>query len=143
MEILTICPILLGTIPLTFQLTCGIGIIWEEEGGSLEQIIGSVDTVKNAVDEGGLVNLYWIGRVNEATIRHDSAIEDYIVNDADAWPLTTWGQSWSYWAKNKCYEFDHSITPQGESYVLNFQSLVKEQCTNLLPERWNVPIRGL
>lgn len=108
-------------------------------GGSLEQIIGSVDTVKNAVDEGGLVNLYWIGRVNEATIRHDSAIEDYIANDADAW-LTTWGQSWSYWAKNKCYEFDHSITPQGESYVLNFQSLVKEQCTNLLPERWNVPI---
>ena len=35
-------------------------------GGSLEQIIGSVDDVKNAVDEGGLVNLYWIGRVNEA-----------------------------------------------------------------------------
>ena len=108
-------------------------------GGSLEQIIGSVEDVKNAVDEGGLVNLYWIGRVNEATIRHDSAIEDYLANDADAW-LTTWGQAWSYWAKSKCYEFDHSITAQDDNYILNFQSLIKEQCTNLLPERWNIPI---
>ncbi|DAC60349.1 MAG TPA: hypothetical protein D7I03_02410 [Candidatus Poseidoniales archaeon] len=108
-------------------------------GGSLEQIIGSVDDVKEAVEEGGLVNLYWIGRVHEATIRHDSDIEDYISNDADAW-LTTWGQSWSYWAKSKCYEFDHSIISQGENYILNFESLIKEQCTNLLPERWNVPI---
>ena len=58
-------------------------------GGSLEQIIGSVDDVKAAVEEGGLVNMYWIGRVNEATIRHDSDIEDYIANEADAW-LTTW-----------------------------------------------------
>ena len=108
-------------------------------GGSLEQIIGSVEDVKNAVDEGGLVNLYWIGRVNEATIRHDSAIEDYLANDADAW-MTTWGQAWSYWAKGKCYEFDHSITNQDDNYILNFQSLIKEQCTNLLPERWNIPI---
>ena len=108
-------------------------------GGSLEQIIGSVEDVKNAVDEGGLVNLYWIGRVNEATIRHDSAIEDYLANDADAW-LTTWGQAWSYWAKSKCYEFDHSITAHDNNYILNFQSLIKEQCTNLLPERWNIPI---
>tara|TARA_B100000927_G_scaffold284884_1_gene274327 strand:+ start:872 stop:2068 length:1197 start_codon:yes stop_codon:yes gene_type:complete len=108
-------------------------------GGSLEQIIGSVDDVQNAVEEGGLVNLYWIGRVNEATIRHDSAIEDYISDDADAW-LTTWGQAWSYWAKSKCYEFDHSVTSQGDNYVIHFQSLLKEQCTELLPERWNVPI---
>ncbi len=108
-------------------------------GGSLEQIIGSVDDVQTAVEEGGLVNLYWIGRVNEATIRHDSDIEDYIAEDADAW-LTTWGQTWSYWAKSRCYEFDHSISPQGENFILTFQSLVKEQCTNLFPERWNVPI---
>ena len=33
-------------------------------GGSLEQIIGSVDDVREAVEEGGLVNLYWIGRVH-------------------------------------------------------------------------------
>ena len=108
-------------------------------GGSLEQIIGSVSTVKSAVDEGGLVNMYWIGRVNEATIRHDSAIEDFIAEEAEAW-LTTWGQVWSYWSKSRCYEFDHSVTPQGSDYVINFQSLIKEQCTQLFPERWNVPI---
>ena len=78
-------------------------------------------------------------RVNEATIRHDSAIEDYIADDADAW-LTTWGQAWSYWAKSRCYEFDHSIISDGDNFILNFQSLIKEQCTNLFPERWNVPI---
>ena len=108
-------------------------------GGSLEQIIGSVSQVESAVEEGGLVNMYWIGRVNEATIRHDSAIEEYIANEADAW-LTTWGQAWSYWSKSRCYEFDHSIASQGDNYVINFQSLIKEQCTQLFPERWNIPI---
>ena len=108
-------------------------------GGSLEQIIGSVDDVKSAVEEGGLVNMYWIGRVNEATIRHDSDIEDYIANEADAW-LTTWGQAWSYWTKSRCYEFDHSISPEDGNYVISFESLIKEQCTQLFPERWNVPV---
>ncbi len=108
-------------------------------GGSLEQIIGSVDEVKSAVEDGGLVNMYWIGRVNEATIRHDSDIEDYIAEDADAW-LTTWGQTWSYWTKTRCYEFDHSISTQNGKYVIGFESLIKEQCTELFPERWNVPI---
>ena len=108
-------------------------------GGSLEQIIGSVDDVKAAVEEGGLVNMYWIGRVNEATIRHDSDIEDYIANEADAW-LTTWGQAWSYWTKSRCYEFDHSISPEDGNYVISFESLIKEQCTELFPERWNVPV---
>ena len=83
--------------------------------------------------------MYWIGRVNEATIRHDSDIEDYIANEADAW-LTTWGQAWSYWAKSRCYEFDHSISPEDGNYVISFESLVKEQCTELFPERWNVPV---
>ena len=32
-------------------------------GGSLEKEIGSLNTVQTAVEEGGLVNLYWIGRV--------------------------------------------------------------------------------
>jgi len=108
-------------------------------GGSLEQIIGSVDDVKSAVEEGGLVNMYWIGRVNEATIRHDSDIEDYIANEADAW-LTTWGQAWSYWTKSRCYEFEHYISPEDGNYVISFESLIKEQCTQLFPERWNVPV---
>ena len=81
-------------------MICGIGTIWGVEGGSLEQVAGSVSDLKTAVDSGGLV-MYWIGRVNEANIRHDSAIEDYISDDADA-RLTTWGESWSYWAKSRC-----------------------------------------
>lgn len=108
-------------------------------GGSLEQVVGSADTVKDAVEEGGLVNLYWIGRVNEATIRHDSEIEDYISDDADAW-LTTWGQAWSYWVKEKCYQFDHSVSEVGDNYVISFKSLDTEQCGELFPERWNIPI---
>jgi len=108
-------------------------------GGSLEQIVGSVETVRSAVDEGGLVNLYWIGRVDEATIRHDSEIEDYISDEANAW-LTTWGQAWSYWAKERCYEFDHQITQFESNYIITFESLIKDQCTELFPERWNVPI---
>lgn len=108
-------------------------------GGSLEQIVGSKEQVETAVNEGGLVNLYWIGRVNEATIRHDSDIEDYISKEANAW-LTTWGQAWSYWATTRCYQIDHSITPDGENYVFSFESLITEECSNLIPERWNVPV---
>jgi hypothetical protein len=108
-------------------------------GGSLEQIIGSKDQVESAVNEGGLVNLYWIGRVDDATIRHDKDIEEYISEDADAW-LTTWGQVWSYWATTRCYQIDHSISMNDGNYVLSFESLVTEECTNLIPERWNIPV---
>ena len=108
-------------------------------GGSLEQIIGSKQQVKDAVEEGGLVNLYWIGRVNDATIRHDKDIELYISDEADAW-LTTWGQAWSYWSASKCYQFDHSMTQIGQDYILSFESLITEQCVGLNQDRWNVPL---
>tara|TARA_B100000900_G_C20602610_1_gene726348 strand:+ start:12038 stop:13267 length:1230 start_codon:yes stop_codon:yes gene_type:complete len=108
-------------------------------GGSLEQIVGSKEQVETAVNEGGLVNLYWIGRVNDATIRHDRDIEEYISEDAEAW-LTTWGQAWSYWATTRCYQIDHSISSVGENYVLSFESLITEECTNLIPARWNLPV---
>jgi len=108
-------------------------------GGSLEQIIGSKQQVQDAVEEGGLVNLYWIGRVNDATIRHDKDIEQYISEEADAW-LTTWGQAWSYWSASKCYQFDHSMTQVGQDYILSFESMITEQCTNLNPNRWNIPL---
>ena len=107
-------------------------------GGSLEQVAGSVSELKTAVESGGLVNMYWIGRVNEANIRHDSAIEDYISDDADAW-LTTWGESWSYWAKSRCYEFSRDVEQIDGTYVLTFQSLITQQCLSLQSERWNVP----
>ena len=107
---------------------------WQFRTNNLVQYL----KLKTAVDSGGLVNMYWIGRVNEANIRHDSAIEDYISDDADAW-LTTWGESWSYWAKSRCYEFSHDIEQIDETYVLNFQSLITQQCLSLQSERWNVP----
>ena len=108
-------------------------------GGSLEQIVGSKQQVKDAVDEGGLVNLYWIGRVDDATIRHDKDIEQYISDEAEAW-LTTWGQAWSYWSASKCYQIDHSITPTGQDYILSFESMITEQCSSINPIRWNVPL---
>ena len=105
-------------------------------GGSLEKEIGSLETVQSAVEEGGLVNLYWIGRVNEATIRHDRDIADYLQNDAEAW-MTTWGQAWSYWSSNRCYE--HSRVLDEEAATLTFSSIITEQCTSVAPNAWNVP----
>ena len=105
-------------------------------GGSLEKEIGSLSTVKDAVEAGGLVNLYWIGRVNDATIRHDRDIADYLQNDASAW-MTTWGQAWSYWTSNRCYE--HSNDLDEEQKTFTFSSIVTEQCTSVAPNAWNVP----
>ena len=105
-------------------------------GGSLEKEIGSLETVQNAVEEGGLVNLYWIGRVNDATIRHDRDIAEYLQNDAHAW-MTTWGQAWSYWSSERCYE--HSNQLDQEASIFTFSSIVTEQCTSVAPNAWNVP----
>ena len=115
--------------------------IWDwynlgRRGGSLEKEIGSLSTVKDAVEAGGLVNLYWIGRVNDATIRHDRDIADYLQNDASAW-MTTWGQAWSYWTSNRCYE--HSNDLDEEQKTFTFSSIVTEQCTSEAPNAWNVP----
>jgi len=105
-------------------------------GESLEKGIGSLETVQNAVEEGGLVNLYWIGRVNDATIRHDRDIAEYLQNDAQAW-MTTWGQAWSYWSSNRCYEHAN-VLDQAEA-TFTFSSIVTEQCTSVAPNAWNVP----
>jgi hypothetical protein len=118
--------------------------IWDwynlgRRGGSLEQIIGSLDTVKNAVEEGGLVNLYWVGRVDDASIRYDRDIANYLNNDADAW-LTTWGESWSYWTVDRCYEFTDELVQQENETILYFESLQAESCNSVAPEAWNVPI---
>ena len=106
-------------------------------GGSLEKGIGDLDTVRSAVEEGGLVNLYWIGRVNDATIRHDSDVVDYLENDAEAW-LTTWGQEWSYWSATQCYQFTKTIDESTSE--LTFLSEVTEQCTSVAPLAWAVPV---
>ena len=106
-------------------------------GGSLEKGIGDLDTVRSAVEEGGLVNLYWIGRVNDATIRHDSDVVDYLENDAEAW-MTTWGQAWSYWSTTQCYQITKTLDESTSE--LTFLSEVTEQCTSVAPLAWDVPV---
>jgi len=108
-------------------------------GGSLEQLIGSKEQVQTAVEEGGLVNLYWIGRVNEATIRHDADIAAYLNDEAQAW-MTTWGEAWSYWTVHDCYEISHSSTTIANQTIIEFESLLTEQCTAVSPLAWNVPM---
>ena len=108
-------------------------------GGSLEQIVGSIDTVIDAVEEGGLVNLYWIGRVDDASIRYDRDIANYLNDDADAW-LTTWGESWSYWTVDRCYEFIDDLVQQENETILYFESLQAESCNSVAPDAWDVPI---
>ena len=76
-------------------------------GGSLEQLIGSKEQVQSAVEEGGLVNMYWVGRVNDASIRHDRDIATYLAEEAQAW-MTTWGEAWSYWTVRDCYQIEHN-----------------------------------
>ena len=108
-------------------------------GGSLEQLIGSKEQVQTAVEEGGLVNLYWVGRVNDATIRHDPDIAAYLNNEAQAW-MTTWGEAWSYWTVHDCYEISHSSTVIENQTIIEFESLLTEQCTAVSPLAWNVPM---
>ena len=108
-------------------------------GGSLEQLIGSKEQVQSAVEEGGLVNLYWVGRVNDATIRHDRDIAAYLNNEAQAW-MTTWGEAWSYWTVHDCHETSHSSRFVDNQTIIEFESLVTEQCTAVSPLAWNVPM---
>ena len=108
-------------------------------GGSLEQLMGSKEQVVTAVEEGGLVNLYWVGRVNDATIRHDSDIAAYLNDEAQAW-MTTWGEAWSYWTVHFCHQASHSSTVVGNQTIIEFESLRTKECTALSPLAWNVPM---
>ena len=107
-------------------------------GGSLEQIVGSKVQVQTAVEEGGLVNLYWIGKMNDATIRHDADIASYLSDEAQAW-MTTWGEAWSYWTVQDCYQFNHSSAVIDNQTIIEFELLQTEQCTAVTPLAWNVP----
>jgi hypothetical protein len=118
--------------------------LWEwynmgRRGGSLEKGIASLDTVSEAIAEGGLFNLYWIGRVNDATVRHDREVLALLDEHPDVW-LTTWGEAWSVWSGKRCYEFSHEAQPAENGTTLAFEPLVTPACTgvtNGLP--WGVP----
>lgn len=112
-------------------------------GGSLEKGVASLQEVEDAVEAGGLVNLYWIGRVNDATVRHDADVLAYLDEHPDLW-LTTWGEAWSVWSGKRCYEFSHALTSADEGSVLTFQPLETAACAGAsegLP--WNVPLTWL
>lgn len=112
-------------------------------GGSLEKGISSLDALQDEIEAGGLVNMYWIGRVNDATVRHDRDVLDYLEQTQGIW-LTTWGEAWSSWSGKRCYEHALSMSEAENGSVLSFESLQEEAClsvSNGLP--WNVPLTWL
>ena len=104
-------------------------------GGSLEKGISDVDELSAELDEGGLVNMYWIGRINDATVRHDSSVVDMLSQRNDVW-FTTWGEAYSYWTVERCHEFDHNIT----NSTLTFEHIDTIACASAAPNAWSVPI---
>ena len=109
-------------------------------GGSLEKGVASLEDLKNEVSEGGLINMYWIGRVNDATVRHDQDILDFLNEEPGLW-LTTWGEAWSSWSAKRCYEFRHNLDSTENSSLLSFEALDTEQCRSATDNRaWNVPV---
>ena len=109
-------------------------------GGSLEKGIASLDALQSEVEAGGLVNMYWIGRVNDATVRHDRDVLAYLDETPGIW-LTTWGEAWSSWSSKRCYEHSHVMNETEEGSVLYFEALETESCTSVsdgLP--WNIPL---
>ena len=112
-------------------------------GGSLEKGIASLEDLKTEVEMGGLVNLYWIGRVNDATVRHDRDVLTYLDDTPGIW-LTTWGEAWSSWSAKRCYEYQRDVTEVDGRTVITFEALEAEACRAVsdgLP--WNVPLTWL
>jgi hypothetical protein len=112
-------------------------------GGSLEKGIASLEALKTEVEMGGLVNLYWIGRVNDATVRHDRDVLTYLEDTPGIW-LTTWGEAWSSWSAKRCYEYQRDVAEVDGRTVITFEALQTEACRAVsdgLP--WNVPLTWL
>jgi len=103
-------------------------------GGSLEKGIAKISSLESQLDAGGLVNMYWIGRIHDATVRHDSDIIDMLSQRDDTW-FTTWGEAFSYWAVERCNSFNHSL----ENSVLIFESIDSAAC-RAESNAWNIPI---
>ena len=109
-------------------------------GGSLEKGVASLENLKDELSQGGLVNMYWIGRVNDATVRHDQDILDFLNEEPGLW-LTTWGEAWSSWSAKRCYEFTHNLESSNNGSLLSFEALDTEQCRSATNNHaWNVPV---
>ena len=103
-------------------------------GGSLEKGIAEISLLESELDSGGLVNMYWIGRIHDATVRHDSDVVEMLSERDDTW-FTTWGEAYSYWAVERCNSFNHSL----EDSVLRFEPIDSVACRSAT-NAWNVPI---
>ena len=118
--------------------------LWEwynlgRRGGSLEKGIASLEDLQTEVEAGGLVNLYWIGRVNDATVRHDRDVLAYLDEAPNVW-LTTWGEAWSSWSGKRCYEYQRDVAEVEGKTVITFESKETEVCRSVFDELpWNVP----
>ena len=104
-------------------------------GGSLEKGIADVSEVESQLDSGGLVNMYWIGRISDLNVRHDSEVLELFSQRDDIW-YTTWGEAYSYWTVERCNQFDHQM----DNLTLTFIHEDTEQCKAAAPNAWNVPI---
>ena len=112
-------------------------------GGSLEKGIASLPDVQAEIEAGGLVNLYWIGRVNDATVRHDRDVLAYLDETPGIW-LTTWGEAWSSWSAKRCYEYQRNVAEVDGHTVITFESLETEACNAVSDDLpWNVPLTWL
>lgn len=112
-------------------------------GGSLEKGIASLADIQAEVQDGGLVNLYWIGRVNDATVRHDRDVLAYLDETPGIW-LTTWGEAWSSWTAKRCYEYQRTVAEVNGRTVITFESLETEACKAVSDDLpWNVPLTWL
>jgi len=105
-----------------------------ERGGSLEQGISDISKLEDEIAKGGLINLYWVGKINDVTIRHDSEIVDLLEN-SPVW-FTTWGEAWSYWSVDRCNSFNRSM----DGKVLNFVFNETIACNSAEPDAWDIPI---
>ena len=112
-------------------------------GGSLEKGMASLEDVRSEVEQGGLLNLYWIGRVNDATVRHDRDVLAYLDDTPGIW-LTTWGEAWSSWSSKRCFETKQDIYQTDSQTILTFESIQTEACKSVSDDLpWNIPLTWL
>ena len=104
-------------------------------GGSMELGIADIDALEAELDAGGLVNMYWQGRIHDTILRHDRDVVALLEAREDVW-FTTWGEAWSYWVIERCNSFTHSLSGS----TLNFSSDSSLDCLAAEPMRWNVPV---
>ena len=107
-------------------------------GGSLEKEMNSLGSVQLETEKGGLLNFYWIGQVDDITIRHDSLITEWL-GQSDAW-FTTWGEAWSMWTIQRCHQFDYETRIVDSQGKWKFAVSRPSACLAIEQREWPVPV---